>query len=209
MNIETILEFNLKNGGFFIANVSCNKYPDVLELFASFFNFQRKDILGFQSKLYDGIPLIIIDIANGSRVDNAFRLLKRCARHALDSKAFSLLGSTFRLFKEDGEIGIMYHNKVSASMKSDTYDVEVSFSKQGLIVAKCSCRAGSIGSERVTCVHICPVLFQLTLILCDGLAEHILLEFTAIWSDSYEQILGTKMITLKKYFLAHEGYRDT
>ena len=120
-----------------------------------------------------------------------------------------MLGSTFHLFREDGEIGVIYNNKVPASMKSDTYDVEVSSSKQGLIGAKFSCREGSVGSERVTCVHICPVLFQLTLILCDGLAEHILLEFTAIWSDSYEQILGTKMITLKKYFLAHEGYRDT
>ena len=72
-------------------------------------------------------------------------------------------------------------------MKSDTYDVEVVFSKQSMIASEVFCRAGSICSKRVTCLHICLVLFQLTLIICEGLVEYILLNFAEIWSDSYEK----------------------
>ena len=86
-------------------------------------------------------------------------------------------------------------------MKSDTYDVEVSFSKPGMIVVNYSCRARFICFERVKCVHIWPVLFQVTLILWDGRSEQIILEFTAIWSDIYEQRLFTRMISLKNISL--------
>ena len=48
----------------------------------------------------------------------------------------------------------MYNNKVPASIINDTYEAKVNFSKQVMITAKFSYRAGSIFSERVTYVYI-------------------------------------------------------
>jgi SWIM zinc finger len=61
-------------------------------------------------------------------------------------------------------------------MKSDTYDVKVAITKNDLMTCSCTCRAGSIDEEQIVCVHILPVLFQMTQILYFGMSQHILVE---------------------------------
>jgi len=64
-------------------------------------------------------------------------------------------------------------------MKAAKYNTYAVFSSQGLIACKCNCQCGAAGGEAIVCVHILPLIFQLTLLLVEGLAENILLELCA------------------------------
>ena len=68
-----------------------------------------------------------------------------------------------------------------------------------LVACECTCECGSQGNERVTCVHILPVAFQLTIFMVACLAENILLELSALWaSETIEQSLSVKEAELMK-----------
>ena len=93
----------------------------VISLFASFVrhNDDKEIYTDYNSPVYDVMPSLFIDFANGSRAGSGFRLLKRCLRHALDPKAFPLMENDACLFinEEDGEMGLVLNNKVGESMK--------------------------------------------------------------------------------------------
>ena len=48
-----------------------------------------------------------------------------------------------------------------------------------IISCKCSCGCGAEGDESLVDVHVLPLGLELSFLLMDGLAEHILLELTA------------------------------
>ena len=93
--------------------------------------------------------------------------------------------------KEDGEMVLVLNNKISASMKDNMYNATVAFSNSSIIAASCDCVAGGgcNANERVVCVHILPLIYQLTLLLDDGLAEHLLIELSSRWNPDLENCI--------------------
>ena len=71
-------------------------------------------------------------------------------------------------------------------MKDTEYQVVVAMPKKDLVGAKCECHAGGDESERVVCVHTLPIIYQLTMLLDDGLAEHVLIELCSRWNTELE-----------------------
>ena len=59
------------------------------------------------------------------------------------------------------------------------YSPEVAITNDSLLYCACSCECGGRGDERAVCVHVLPLLYKISLLLVDGLAEHILLELNA------------------------------
>ena len=64
-------------------------------------------------------------------------------------------------------------------MRNETYKSEVAFTKSELLYCKFICQCGGCNDWMITCVHNLPIIFQLCMLLVDGLAEHILLELSA------------------------------
>ena len=58
-----------------------------------------------------------------------------------------------------------------------------------IIATRCQCHAGGEKEERVVCVHNLPLLYQLTLLLDDGLAEHLLVELCSRWCPEIEDLI--------------------
>ncbi|MCU0329087.1 MAG: hypothetical protein MUE53_08855, partial [Chitinophagales bacterium] len=63
------------------------------------------------------------------------------------------------------------------------YKTSVMFGSEGIIGCKCDCKAGSYNDKKIICVHILPVLLQFTVLLFDGLSEHLLCELANTWSS--------------------------
>ena len=172
--------FNLDQGGIFIHGIDDEDVITVVNLLASIVKYgDKKDkYTEFDSPVYDVLPQIYIEFANKSRDSAGFRLLKRCLRHAFDPKSHPLMEHKAMIFrnKKDGEIGLSLTNKIAASMKDAEYEVRVAFTKNDLLATKCECKAGGDEMQRVVCVHTLPVIYQLTMLLDDGLSEHLLVE---------------------------------
>ena len=73
-------------------------------------------------------------------------------------------------------------------MKDCYYTVKTAFTKDRLLRCECTYKCGGEMNEQITCVHSLVPIFLLTLLLCEGLAEHFLLELSArlsVTSDIY------------------------
>ena len=105
---------------------------------------------------------MLVDMAYGCRIDSGFRLIQRCARHAVDCKMDPLELKRHCVFFLDAEtqnLGIKLGNFVPASMKDTVYKTEVAVtSGRQLMACSCTCETGSCGSGRVACVHVLPIL---------------------------------------------------
>jgi hypothetical protein len=104
--------------------------------------------------------------------------LKRAIRHTVDPRTPDIRYSTSQTIEVQGEIGLLVHTQVKATMRNATYDVKVAFTKNNLVACSCTCQAGSMGEERIVCVHILPILFQLTQLTYFGMGQHILIEIS-------------------------------
>lgn len=83
-------------------------------------------------------------------------------------------------------------------MTTDTYNAHVSFSIHDIIAVSCIWPAGSCGKEKVIFVCIFPVIFQVSLILCDEMAEHVSCALSSEMHHDYEMKLTTEQsINLK------------
>ena len=71
-------------------------------------------------------------------------------------------------------------------MKSTEYNTFATSNKDALLACKCDCQCGASGVEAVVCVHILPLIFQLALLLVQGIAENILLELHARFDENVE-----------------------
>ena len=85
---------------------------------------------------------------------------------------------------------------IPASIKNEVYPVRVAATRYDLVCCECNCNAGSTGDQRVVCVHIMPVLYMLSMLLCDGLAQHILIELCTRWDNNLERLMK---VTGKQY----------
>ena len=190
----TILEFKWMDGGRLAADtrLSSKLVGELLDIYAALVEFGSKRHTKFDSRIYRAIPTWFIDAANKSRSMEGYRLLKRMLRHSLDPKIAPLINTSAKLFQYEGELGILLRNAVPASMRGIHYPAEVAITKDKIIYCSCSCACGieskSKCDGRIVCVHVLPVVYQLSLLLMDGLGENMLLEICARFSkeDSFE-----------------------
>ena len=71
------------------------------------------------------------------------------------------------------------------------YVVQTAVTEKVLMCAACDCKIGGEKSERIVCVHTLPLLYQLSLLLADGLAQHTLIELSNMWSKNLEQQISS------------------
>jgi hypothetical protein len=151
------------------------------------------------------IPDLINKFAEGSRSSGGERLKKRAVRHAYDLKTDPLdvkaLGAIFK-YGEKGT-GLMITHSVSPSFRQDTlYSVRVAITAQDLLGAECTCRAGALGDDRHICVHILPVILQLSILLYNGFAENFLVELCCRWGSLSNEFNNKLDNECKKSFVA-------
>lgn len=92
-----------------------------------------------------------------------------------DANPWILLSVGTLVIDQDNEVGIHLNSKVPASMRKDVYNVEVVATATKLLCYKCSCPCGSNDDQRIVCVHILVVLYRLSMLLMEDLAEHIMI----------------------------------
>jgi hypothetical protein len=191
--LHPIITFDLNKGASFMDDekLDLQDVIEVLEIIQQLVHikkpepvYQRLDDI---SCTYSVIPTVLIEIANKSRHEACgYKLLKRCIRHALDSGAVDIRKATVSVVKVDEQVGLLVVHKVKASMKQDIYDVKVCFNKTTIISCSCTCKCGGQGQQKIICIHILPVLYQISLLVFEGLAENILVELAAYVSKKNE-----------------------
>ena len=144
---------------------------------------------------------MIVQFAQGSRVISGERLLRRCIRHSLDPKTPSILRAHGSVFQHCGEVGFAIRHQISPSFKDGMYSVTSAFTASSFLAAECNCEAGpecakpastgtsSSDNGKHICVHCLPVLYQLTIILMECLAEHTIVTFASCFCKSDESDL--------------------
>jgi hypothetical protein len=69
---------------------------------------------------------------------------------------------------------LLVHHRMEASMRNKTHEVVVCFDDKDIVACSCSCKVGGWKDHRIIFVHVLPVLYHMTLILFDGMAEHVI-----------------------------------
>jgi len=183
---DVLAEIDFSAGGSFLLNEDIDdKYlPDILELFAAFVRFgspeKKHTTWQKDGSVYTAIPQMFIDFAKKCRIDESYRLLRRCLRHAFDNRTESLDNKTAKIVLCNGEVGIHLSTPIPASMKKDIYDGDTVLTKDKILCAKCDCKSGAQGKNRNVCVHTKPRGILLSILLAEDLAEHMLLELTSM-----------------------------
>jgi hypothetical protein len=143
-----------------------------------------------------------LNIAKGARLDEAcFRLAMRTIMHAIDPQTRNIVKATGNVVTYAGATCLLVHHEVLASMKQQSYAVFVCFSAKQLVACRCTCQAGCQGQERVMCVHILPVLYQITLLLFEGLAEHAIIEIANAYKTFANTLSKEQISEITKYIL--------
>ena len=108
----------------------------------------------------------------------------------MDPKMVPLVGTSGELFMFKGELGILLKNAVPASMRGVHYPAEVAITKDKILYCSCSCPCGIESKKksegRVVCVHVLPIIYQLSLLLMDGLGENMLIEISSRFSKEVD-----------------------
>jgi hypothetical protein len=210
-----LADIDFSFGGSFLLDPKIDEQhiPGILDLFASLVRFDRdgKKYTDWEkeSPVFSVMPEIYIEFASECRAKGiGFRLLKRCLRHAFDSRMKSLDDKVAKLILYEGEVGIHIQTEVPASMKQEKYYGDTVLTKNKLLAVSCQCKSGSNGAEKIACVHSLPRPFMLTILLAEDLAEHILLELTSTvtssnvekdtWDSDKLQSMKQSVVTLAK-----------
>eukprot|EP00956_Cyclotella_meneghiniana_P040674 scaffold202164_cov66-Cyclotella_meneghiniana.AAC.2 len=207
---EEILDIDFKGGGAFLAEpeLESKHVPGVMKFFAKLVLFRegKKTEWKKDHAVYDALPELFIKFADKSRVDSGFRLLARCVRHAFDTRTPKLNNKTAVLVLHNDDVGIHLRTGMPASMKKNIYESGIVATTNDVLSCKCTCQCGSQNEQRIVCVHNLAVLYLLTLLLFEDLAEHLLLEFAAClsadlwevdkWSDNVMNDLRDSLVTL-------------
>jgi hypothetical protein len=200
--LQPLVTFDLNKGACFMDDekLTLQDVIGVLEIIQQLVHIknpepehQRLDDI---SRTYSVIPTLLIDIANRARHEaSGYRLLKRCIRHALDSGAVDIRKAHVSIVKVNDpmETGFLVVHKVKASMKQDIYDVKVCFTKSTVISCCCTCKCGGEGQQKILCIHILPILYQISLLVFEGLAKNILVELAAFVSKKANLLLRIVM----------------
>lgn len=203
----TLSTFTLIDGAQFIhsGDVSEVDVIPLMEFLAQFLSYDDSKVDDFATgKAYDSIPSFIKYVCYHSRATTGYRLIDRAPRYALDPRAPTLLDKDVRMFRlEDGSVGFELQNEVPASMeKRSFHKTKIALASNRLIAASCGCTIGAEGGERITCPHCPPIMFQFTLLLIDGLAEQIVVEYGQRSNrEQYEDSLSKEDLSKLKHYL--------
>ena len=164
-----------------------------------FIKLSSKKCTNVDADAYKCVPSNIVNFPYGSILDTWYRLLKRGICHAIDTHCQSLVHSEVKLFTliETDEVGIDIQHTIPASMKYCSYTVRIACTKNKVLCTQCTCKCGGDKSEKVTCVHTFVPTFLPALLLCEGLAEHLLLELSArltVESDTSDTDVRTDLM---------------
>jgi hypothetical protein len=188
-DMKTKFTFNFLDGATFLQDesLSLEEVVSIIHILAEFVRREDPPPAAQTKKRLDVIrkimPSIITAIAEGSRKDSGERLLRRSMRHALDPQNPPLVGGEGGVVTIGEEVGLRLKTNIRASMKNQAYIVELIVTATELKATHCTCKAGGCRKDRVACVHSAVVLLLLTILLYDGLADHILYELATIWKN--------------------------
>jgi hypothetical protein len=137
---------------------------------------------------YKLVPTTIVGFAEESRVqkDAGYQIVERCLRNAVDSQTKHIKNSECHIVLYNNKPSILVHHQVCALMKSNEYSTSMCFNDEDMIACKCECKAGCEGNGRVLCVHVLPLIYQITHLLFDGLADNILVEYANRWKSIHD-----------------------
>jgi hypothetical protein len=164
--LRILTNFEIREGGSFIRHNSLTpvQQASIVSMLADLVSFG-----GWSEEKSPNaaavLPNIIIKCAQGMRPQaKGERLMKRCVRHAMDTRTESLISSkSASIFQKGADVGVIINHRIPASFKDATYDVSVAWSKKGLVAATCTCPAGDDGSDaseyRHGCVHVLPIAY--------------------------------------------------
>lgn len=195
LDSESILfRFDPKNGGSFIRNNLCslNNKLDIIILMSKLVQTGNAKFKSGIDNMYSILPDIIVNFAERSRLHSGYRLLKRAVRHAMDPLGVSIMSSKCCVVEYGKTIGIHISHCIKASMKKDVYKVKLSLTSTDILAVSCTCKAGSCKDEKVICVHILPCILQLSILLYDGLSEHLLCEFANEFNSEIEKQISAE-----------------
>ena len=187
-----LCRFSFSAGGQFVqdSSLGVESIIGVTHIFAALVGFTNKYITNDKStshvRISQCIPDLINKFAEGSRSSGGERLKKRAVRHAFDLKTDPLdCKAIGAIFKQGATgTGLVITHTVSPSFRQDTkYAVCVAITADDLLAAECNCKAGCSGKDKHICVHILPVLLQLSILLYDALAENFLVELSSRWNS--------------------------
>lgn len=87
-------------------------------------------------------------------------------------------------------------------MKNAFYDVTVCFCESGIIANTCTCKVGCYGIERVICIHILPVIQQLSVQIYVSLATEFLCKLNYEWGiEMHEDLVPEQINKLQRDIL--------
>jgi hypothetical protein len=175
----------------------------IREIIASLVTIKKKDDNENQSytdRTYRLVPDMIVSFAHRARVHHGYRLVIRTLQHSCDPQAESILSSYGHIVLYDNDPCFFVHHRVRASMRNEVYDADVCFDNKNIVGCGCNCKAGGENKEKVVCVHIPPIIYQMSLLLFDGLADNIIVELSHHWRNLSEKLhlLENKEIYLQE-----------
>lgn len=124
------------------------------------------------------MPTLLVEIANESRVHSGLRLVKRAVCNSMNPNGPDVMDATMKVceLRETGVMVLVLDYKVKASMRNVVYNTQVANSSKDLIACGCSCKCGAENEQRILDVHPLSLLYELVLLLFEGLAQHVLVE---------------------------------
>jgi hypothetical protein len=190
---ESLLgSFDFKDGGQFLINefLSSEQKIKILEILASLVNMY--DVSGVKhkskEKTYKILPTTIVGFAKAYRIDpeGGDCLLGRCVRHATCSQNKKVKDTSCHVVEFDAQPCMLIHHQIRASMKQNQYRTSICFNENTIIACMCDCKAGCEGNGRVICVHVLPIMYQITLLLFKELSHDILVEYANWWRNIHD-----------------------
>jgi hypothetical protein len=139
-------------------------------------------------KTYKLVPNMIVDFALKARIHKGYRLIMRTLQHSIDHQTESILQAYGHIVEYDNQPCFLVHHRVKASMRNEIHNTYVCFNEKKLLVVGVIVKRG--GEERVVCVHILPVIYQMSLLCFDGLADNIVVELSHHWRRISPQIIN-------------------
>jgi hypothetical protein len=157
----------------------------------------------YNDRTYRLLPQMIVTFAEEARYHEGFRLVKRCMMHALDPETESIVAASGQVVLYQEKPCFLIHHRIHASMKDDCYDVVVCFNAEMIVACSCGCKAGGETRDRIMCVHILPIIYQMCMLCFDGWADNIVVELSHHWSTikATLSLSESELLEVKKIYV--------
>jgi len=129
------------------------------------------------------MPDVIIGFAEGPCIDSGLHLLKHAIWHATDPLIPNFLEEQITIGLHNNKIFLDISGQVHQLMKLNSYKTCVAFSNTNFLACACNCQSGSQCHNRHVCIHTLAKIYQLSLLLFDGLAQNMLIKLRVRLSD--------------------------